>query len=208
MHEMRARARPEHDIGMPEIFRHFAAFQHRAIGDVSRHDRGAIADDLFAHARPDAVAADQGCAFDFVAVVEGRDDAAILVAKTFEPAAGFERNQIMCLAGIQKRREQIVAMGDAVRLLEFLAEFFFERNPRHTLTGKGTTHFLRPGLPGVGKHGVFQVEPLERLEHIGPELNAGAGFAKLALLLEQPDRKTFARKRKCRGQSADTAAGD
>ena len=68
MHEMRARAGPQHDVGPPQILRHLLALEHGAIGDVAGDARLAVADDAVADFRPHAVAADQRAAFDALAV--------------------------------------------------------------------------------------------------------------------------------------------
>ena len=54
----------------------------------------------------------------------------------------------------------------------------------------------------------LQAEPLERMEDIGTELDAGADLAKLRRLFQHPDRKSLARERIGGGKPADAAAGD
>src|SRR5262245_64453003 len=46
VHEMRARAGPEHDIGAPQVLRDVLALEHGTIGDVPGHARLAVADDI------------------------------------------------------------------------------------------------------------------------------------------------------------------
>src|SRR6266511_4398967 len=61
---------------------------------------------------------------------------------------------------------------------------------------------------GVGKHRVLEAEPVERVENVGAELDAGADLAKLGGLLDHPHRKALARQRVRRRQAPDAAASD
>ena len=118
MHEMRARAGPEHDVGPPEILRHILALEHAAIGDMAGDARLAVADELFADFRPHAVAADQRAAFDGFAVVERDADAVAVILEGVDAPARLQRDQVAALAGFQKGAVDVGAMGHRVRLAE------------------------------------------------------------------------------------------
>ena len=205
---MGARAGPEHDVGTPEVVGHFRALEHAAIGDVAGHTRRAVADDAFAGLRPHAVAADQRAAFGALAVFQRDGDAVAVILVAVDLAVVFQRDQVAALAGLQKRRVDVGAMGDGVRLAEALDEFGAERNIGDQLAGQRVAHFLRRRAMGVGEHGVLEADLFQHAENIRPKLDAGADFAEFGRLLEQAHRKTLPRQRIGRDQPADAAAGN
>ena len=122
MHEMGARAGPQHHVGPPQVRRHLVALEHGAIGDVAGHPRLAVADDALAHLRPHAVAADQRAAFGPFAVFERDHDAVAVLLEAVDAPAGLQRDQVAALAGFQERAVDVGAMGDRVGLAEALEE--------------------------------------------------------------------------------------
>ena len=108
---MGARAGPQHDVGPPQVFRHLVALEHGAIGDMAGHPRLAVADDALADFRPHAVAADQRAALDLFAVFERDGDAVAAVLKAVDPPAGFQRDQVVALAGVQQDAVDVGAVA-------------------------------------------------------------------------------------------------
>ena len=100
-------------------------------------------------------------------------------------------------------------MRHRVRLAEAGHEHVrVERHAGDEVAVERVAHLKGARLPGISQHGVAQAEPVERAKDVGPELDAGADLAELRALLEDAYRKTLARERDCRGETADAAAGD
>ena len=208
MHEVAARARPQHHVGAPEIFRHLVAPEHAAIGDMAGDARLAVADDALADGRPHAVAGDQRAAFGPFAILQRDGDAVAVILVTVDAAAGFERDQIARLAGLEEAAVNIGAVNDGVRLAEALAKRAVERDIGDELAGDGVAHFLRRRDVGILQHGVLEADLFQHAEDVGPELNAGADLAEFRGLFEQAHRKSLLRQCIGRDQAADPAAGD
>ena len=142
MHEVGARAGPQHDVGPPQVFRHLLALEHGAIGDVAGHPRLVVADDALAHAGPHAVAADQRAALRPFAVFERDGDAVAVILEAVDPPAGFQRDQVVALAGVQQDAVDVGAVGNRIGLAEALDEFGTERDAGDQLAGDRVAHFL------------------------------------------------------------------
>ena len=209
VHEVRARARPQDHVGLPEILRHLVALEHRSIGDMARDQRLAVADDLLAHLRPHAVAADQGAAPDPLARLQGHGDAVVVLLEVLEGAVVLQRDEVVALAGVDEDAVDVVAVGDRVGLLELAHEARVgQRDAGDALARQRATHFHGRRLMGVGEHRVLEPDPVERVEDVGAELDAGADLAELRRLLEHSHRKALARERVRRREPADAAARD
>src|SRR5262245_17937591 len=102
---------------------------------------------------------------------------------------------------------EIVPMGDRVGLLELPREaWIVERDAGDALAGERAAHFHSGWPMGIGKHRLLQAESLQRVEHVGTELNASPDLKAFRRLFQHPHCEAFARKRmRCR-QSADAAA--
>ena len=101
----------------------------------------------------------------------------------------------------------VVAVGHRVRLLELRQEAgILERNAGDALAGQRAAHLHGRRPMGVGEHRVLETEPVERVENIGAELNAGTDLTELGRLLDHPHRQALARERICRREPADAAA--
>ena len=114
-----------------------------------------------------------------------------VILEIIDAPAGFQRDQVAALAGLQEHAVDVGAVGDAVRLAETLHEFGIERHIGNEVAGQRVAHFLRRRAMGVGQHGVLEADFLQHAENIGPELDAGADFAEFRRLLEHAHRKTL-----------------
>ena len=206
MHEMGARAGPQHHVRPPQVLGHVLALEHGAIGDVAGHARLAVADDALADLRPHAVAADQRAAFGALAV------SSVTVTRRRGLVRPSTRRlfssviRLLRLAGLEKRAVDVGAMGDRIGLAEAFGESVAERNAGDQLAGERVAHFLRRRNVGVGEDRVLEADFLQHAENIGAELDAGADFAELRALLEHAHRDAVARQRVGGGQPADAAA--
>src|SRR6185369_4576271 len=183
MHEMRARAGPEDHVRPPQIGRHLVALEHTAISDMAGDARLAVADDAVADFRPHSVAGDQRAACGLLAVLQRHGYAVAVILEGVDAAAGFQRDEVAALAGLEESRMDVGAVGHRIRLAEAGHELAFERNARDQLAGEGVAHFLGGRAVRVGEDGVLEADLLQCAEDIGAELNAGADLAELGRLL-------------------------
>src|SRR5262249_21354712 len=206
MDEVGTRTSPQDHVRAPEILRHLRAREHGTMGDVARYQRLAVADDLVAYLRPHAVAADERAASNALARLQDQGDAGVVLLEVLDAAIGLQRDAVVALTCVDEDGMQIVAVGDGIGLLELFPEArFIERDAGDALAGKGAAHLHGWRPVRIGEHRLFEAEPFERAEDVGPELDAGADLAEFGRLLQHPHRKTFARERMRRRQAPDTA---
>ena len=110
--------------------------------------------------------------------------------------------------GVEDRLQQVRALDHRIVILEAGAKAGSQRNARHFLAGEAVAHDQVVGKHGAGIDRLGQAEQLEHAEHVGPELDAGAGFAKIRGRLEHVHAMPLARERQRGSQAADAAAGD
>src|ERR1700710_721174 len=103
---------------------------------------------------------------------------------------------------------QVAAMHDRVGIAKARAERLAQID-MGDLFGGHRVH--QPKLVDIDGHVACRLadaEIIEGVERIGPELDAGADFAKIGRLLQQDRADAFLRQAKSRRQAADAAAGD
>ena len=119
MHEMGARAGPQHHVGPPQIVRHLVALEHGAIGDVAGDARRAVADDLLARSATTCRRSRSArgprtrsppCSID--------GDASPSSSKSSTRWLFSSVDQVAALAGFEEDAVDVGAMGDRVRLAE------------------------------------------------------------------------------------------
>ena len=174
---------------------------------MTGYARFAVADDAVADFRPHAIAGDQRAAIDAFAVFQLNRNVAAVILVSIDPPAGFQRDQIVRLAGFEKRAVNIGAMSDRVRLAEAFGEAVIERHASNQFTGEGVAHFLCRRAVGVGQDGVLEADFLQYPENIGSELDAGADLSEFRRLLEYPYGNSLARQRIGGHQATNAAAG-
>src|SRR5690242_18579282 len=208
MHQMGARTSPEHDVRSPEVLWHVLSLEHRAVGNVSGDARLAVVHELLAHARPHAVTSDERASARDLAAGKPDRDAFAVVVEILDLLVRFQRDQIACLARLQKYGVNVRAMADRIGLVELRREPLVKWNADHEIARQRIAHFLSSGPPRVGKNGVLQADTFERAEDVGSELNTGADLAEFVRLLEHTTGKALERKRIGRDQPADAATGN
>ena len=170
--------------------------------------RLAVADDLVAHLRPHAIAADQRTAPDALARVQGQGHTLVVLLEVLDGAIGFQADEIVASAGIDEDRVQIVAVDDGIGLLEPVQEAgVVEGNPGDALARQRAAHLHCRRPMNVGEDLILEAEPCKRAEHVGAELNSGSDLAEFGCLFQHPDCHALARERIGRRQSADAAPG-
>src|SRR5215813_12845711 len=205
--EVGARTSPQDHIRAPEILRHLLAREHRAISDVARYQRLAVADHLVAHLRPHAVAADERTASDALARLQDHADAGVVLLEILDAVTGFQRDAVVVLARVDEDGMQIVPVSDGVGLLELLPKArLIERDAGDALAGQGAAHLHGRRPMRIGEYRLFEVELFERAKDVGAELDAGADLAEFGRLLQHPHGETLARERMGRRQASDAAA--
>ena len=176
---------------------------------MAGHARRAVVQHLRAHARPQAVGADQRRAFDGLAVRERRDHARPGVAIARYLAARRQLDQRRSVARVEQQPMQVGTVDDAVRILVALAvDIAAHRDARHLVAGDGVAHDQALGQERHGAHGIRESHPVEHLEHVGAELDAGADLAEFRRLLEHVGRPPVGRERQRGSETADAAAGN
>src|SRR4029078_10803502 len=207
VHEMRARAGPEHDVGPPEIFRHILELKNAAIGDMSGNARLAVADQIFADFRQHAVAADQRAAFDGLTVVERDADSVAMIFIGVDTPARLKCDQVAALTCFEKGAVDVGPMGHRIRLAEPFEESITQRDIGDEFAGERVAHLLRWRTVRVGQECIFKPDFFEHAKDIGSQLDAGAHLAEFGRLLEKADGKSLMGKRVSGYQAADAAAG-
>src|SRR5260370_19692366 len=150
---MGARTSPQDYVRLPEILRHLLARKHGAISDVARHQRLAVADDLVAHLRPHAVAADERTASDAFARLQDHADAGVVLLEIFDALTGFQRDAVVVLARVDEDGMQIVAVRDRAGLLELLPKArLIEREAGDALAGQGAAPLHRRPAVRLDQH--------------------------------------------------------
>ena len=209
MHEVRARAGPEHDVGPPEIFRHVLALEHAAIGDMARRRaacrRRRGRSRIFDHMPSQPISARPSTVSPLLSVT--RDAVAMILVGVDAPAR-LQRDQVAALAGLEKGAVDVGAMGHRVRLAELFEESIAQRNIGDEFAGERVAHFLCRWAMRVGQDCILQADFFEHAKDIGAELDAGADLAEFGRLLEKADRKALMGKRVGGDQAANAAAGN
>ena len=175
---------------------------------MAGHARRAVADDLAAHLRPHAVAADQCAAAYLLAAFEADRDLVAFVDEVVDLAVVLQRDEIVALAGPQIDAVDVGAMGHRIGLAEPLHEGFAERNAGDEAAAQRVAHLDVGRHPGVVHHAGLEPDPFDRPEDVGTELDAGAELFEFRRLLEYPHRKALVCQRIGGDQPADAAAGD
>ena len=107
-------AAPERHVVAPELRRNVFALEHRAVGDVARYARLAVADHRLANRAPHAVGSDQRAAGQLLAAGERHGDRIAALPERGHPGAGAQGYKGLRLAGVQKHIVQVGAVNDAV----------------------------------------------------------------------------------------------
>ncbi len=170
--------------------------------------RRAVAHDLLAHARPEAVRADQHAARHALAGEETRRDvgAVLLVAGDGAPRAQLDQRVV--LARAQEDAVQVAAVHDGVGVAEALAELAPEVDGADVLGGHGVHEAELVHIHGHVPGGIADAEVVEGVEGVGAELDAGADLAEHRRALEHDDREPFLGEAEGCRQAADPAASD
>ena len=114
--------------------------------------------------------------FDGFTIIERHADVVTVILEAIDAPAGFERDQVTALAGLQEYAMNVGAMGNAVRLAKALHELGVERHIGNEITGQRIAHFLRRRPMCVSQYGIFEPNFLEDAENVRPELDAGTDF--------------------------------
>ena len=206
VHQMGLLAAPDDHLRQAVFLRPVGGRQHRAIGDVAGDDRLAVADDLLAHGRPQAVAADQRRALvGFAGLGLYRHGRAVVVDRD-DLLRGGELDQVRLLARVENDIEHVGAVNDRVGRVVLGVEALIDPHVDDGLGGDGIAKLqpLRERAPV--EHLLGETQHLEHAEHVGAELDAGADLLELRGLLQHLDRDALARQRERCGKPADPAA--
>ena len=114
----------------------------------------------------------------------------------------------MVAAGLQQHAVQVAAMDHGVGVLVAGAEFFAEVDMGDLAIGQ---RIHQAELVDINRHRprrLADAQPIETVEGVGPELDAGADLAQLRRLLQHQRGNVLLRQRQRCGQAADAAARD
>src|SRR5262245_54381034 len=92
-----------------------------------------------------------------------------MTRKGVDTAAGFKRDQVATLAGLQERAVDIRTVSDAVGLAKPFQACITKRNVGDQFAGQSIAHFLSPRAMGFGQHGILKGQPFRaREKYLGP----------------------------------------
>jgi hypothetical protein len=131
-----------------------------------------------------------------------------MVLERIHTTAGFQRNEIAALRGLEERGVNVGAVRYSVRLPELLHERITKRDIGNQLARQSVAHFLGGGTMGIGKDRVLQPNLLQNPKNIRPKLDASPDFAEFRRLLEDPYWKALVGERIGRDEPADASAGN
>ena len=208
VHEVRLLAAPQRDVGAVQMRRHLGHRQHRAVGDVARHARLAVADDLLAHAAPQAVGADQCGGLQPPAVDQLHLDAAVAPGEAGDLALHLQRDRRQFATGVEEHLMQVGAVDHAVGLAVGGQRLLADRRAHHQFAAAHVAHHQVGRKVGDAPDRLGQAQVLEQTKHVGPELDAGADLAQGVGLLEHLHGVALSRQHQRDGQAADAAACD
>jgi hypothetical protein len=205
VHQVGLLAAPDDHLRQAVFLRPFVGRQHGAVGDVPGDDRLAVADDLFAHGRPQAVAADQrGAAVGLAGLGAGGDAGAVVVDR-HDLLRGRKLDQVGLLAGVVDDVEHVGAVDDAVGRAVLVVEALVDLQLDDGLGGDGIAEFELGRERAPLKHPLGEPEHFEHPVHVGAELDARADLLEFRRLLQHLHRDALARQRQRRRKPADTA---
>ena len=156
-----------------------------AMRDVADRARLAVADQLRADERADAVGADQRRAREAAAIRRRHRDASPRSSKPSTMASGTSSICGMLPAGIEQHVMQVDAVDDDVGMLEARAERRAgrDRAPARRRSRRRASA-RRAAQSALSMHRVAQAEAVEHVEDIGAELDAVADGAELRRAFE------------------------
>ena len=143
-----------------------------------------------------------------LAVREPRRDAGFVLVVARHIGAGAELDQRVVAAGLQQHAMQIAAMDHGIGIAEARAERLAEIDMGDLAVGQ---RIHQAELVDIDRHAARRfadAQPVEAVEGVGPELDAGADLAQLRGLLQHQRGDALLRQRQRRRQAADAAAGD
>ena len=175
---------------------------------MPRNARWPVSGHLSPHVRPQPVGADQGAAPHHLARSQpGGDRQAILIVAG-DLGIGAQFDQGMIFAPLQEYAVQIAAMHDGVGIAEAGAKPVAEIDVADLAVGQ---RIHQPQPIDIDRHAARRLadaEPVETVEGVGAELDAGANLAEAARLLQHLRGDALLGERQRRRESADAAAGD
>ena len=178
-------AAPQHHRRGTPLRRHFVDRQYRAIRDVAGDARRSVAQKLSAHARPQAVAADQRCAFVRLAILGCHDDGTAIIAIGDDFLQWPKRDARRAAARVQQHMMQVHAVNDAVRILvAFAKRRAANGDARQLRARRAVAHDQEFGEESERRDFVFDPQSPEDLKRVRADLDAGADLAELGRLLE------------------------
>src|SRR5262249_13437257 len=101
---------------------------------------------------------------------------------------------------------QVDAVHDDIGIFETAAERFTRWDAHDFLAIERVEHHDRGRLDRLGEHGFAQSQPLEHVEHIGPQLNAVADRTEFRSFFEHAHRPPLTTGREANGGAAISAA--
>ena len=211
VHEMRVVAEPQMHQRLAERGRHGVGRRQRAPGGATGKARRALAADLRAQGRPDAIGADQDDAA-FVdhlpALAALHGDAVVVGGIILDLGAEPQRDVALRPRGIGEHRLQVAAVESPVGRAVAPLGVGAERNAHDLAAGAAGHHPDRLRGHDMRREGVAQAERDEHAAGIGRQLQAGAGLFQLFRLFQDRDAQAPAHHGQCRGQPADAGTDD
>ncbi|MDT4846382.1 hypothetical protein FQZ97_804000 [compost metagenome] len=207
VHQVAVRAGPDHGRVPLQVGGHVGRGHDSAVDHVARHARR-VADELGAHHRLHAVAADDGVGLETAAVARDGRDAVRADVDRLDLRRGVEADQRMLLHGLMDRAVQVGAVAHGIRIAEARAEGLADGH-RGDFAAVDRVHHHEPvGEHRAAAHGLAHAQRVERREGVGSELQAGADLADDGALFEQVDGHAQARECERGGHAADAAADE
>ena len=145
---------------------------------------------------------------DGVAVGEGRGDRAAVLGVVDDLGAGAELDQRVRPGGAEQGAVQVAAVDDAVGVAEAGAEGVVERDAGDLLAADRVHQAQAVDVDGERAGLVADAEPVEAVEGVRAELDAGADLAEDRRLLEDDRAEALLGEAEGGGDAADAAAGD
>ncbi len=151
---------------------------------MPRYARFAVADELRAHRRAQAVGADQCAAVQRFAIFAEHAHRAAVLFVAGHAVTGAQIDQFAGPATFEQGGVQIGAMDHRVGIAEAFAELVVERNRCNFCRRQRVHQAQAVDIDRFGTHLFADAEIVETMKRVGAELNPGADFAEFGRALE------------------------
>ena len=205
---MEARPAPQHHLVAVHVGLQLGHRHDGTVGDIADRARLAVADELGARQRADAVGSDQRRARETAAIGGGDCHCAVAFLETGDHGIRHQLDFRYALAGVEQRVVQVDAVDDDVGVLEPPAERRTGRHAHQLVAGEGIAHQHRWRAVGLLHHRGGDADAVEHVEDVGAELDAIADGAEFGRAFEHPACNAALRERQRGGQPAKPAADD